>query len=282
MRQGTEDKGFTILEILLAVVILTVGLLGLLAVFPVAMRSGKQAVETTNAVIITHSVEQAIREGLRERKRQSPDGKWTYFIFSHDGVVDPLPTSIKDARTDGDYYILLPSPDPDRKSALNRADFYERGQIFIFPESDGTTWEVEDVGGFRTVEDETSDKRANGRGNPTNADDDGDDRKVTNRFEEYETYDVRRVYRLSNNFFDAEWAENYDVSDDDPISQYSFAFSIRPARQDGSLDFNYPTDSRIIPAGDLYEVDILVFRAFREGTTSADNPIYETQILVHR
>lgn len=281
MRQRSGDQGFTILEILLSVVILTVGLLGLLAVFPVAMRSGKQAVETTNAVIITQSVEQAIREGLRERKRQSADGKWTYFIFSHDGVVDPLPSNLKTVRTDGDYYILLPSPNPDGKSEMNRFDFYERGKTFLFPESDGISWEVDDVGGVREVEDETSDKRANGRGDPTKADDDGDDRKISNGYEEYETYDVRRVYRLSNRFFDSEWAEDYNIVDDDPINQYSFAFSIRSAKQDGSLGFNYPTDKELIPAGDLYEVDILVFRSFREGTTSAD-PIYETQILVHR
>ena len=86
---------------------------------------------------------------------------------------------------------------------------------------------------------------------------------------------------MSNRFFDAEWAEDYNVVDDDPINQYSFAFSIRSAMQDGSLGFDYPTDVNLIPAGDLYEVDILVFRSFREGTTSAD-PIYETQILVHR
>ena len=49
LKRRATNEGFTILEILLAVVILTVGLLGLLAVFPVAMRTGKQAVETTNA-----------------------------------------------------------------------------------------------------------------------------------------------------------------------------------------------------------------------------------------
>ena len=275
------EKGFTILEILLAVVILTVGLLGLLAVFPVAMRSGKQAVETTNAVIITKSVEQAIRAGLRERKRQSPDGKWTYFIFSHDGVQDPLPSKVKEARPGADYYILLPSPDPDRKASQPRDAFYERGKTFVFPESDGSIWEVYESGETREVKDETSQAPANGNGNVMRADDDRDDREITNRFETFETIDVRRVYYLSNRFFDEEWASDYNVTDTDPISQYSFAFAIRPARQDGSLDLQYPDSRNFVPSGDLYEVDILVFRSFREGTTSAE-PIYENQILVHR
>jgi hypothetical protein len=113
------------------------------------------------------------------------------------------------------------------------------------------------------------------------ADDDRDDREITNRFETFETIDVRRVYYLSNRFFDEEWASDYNVTDTDPISQYSFAFAIRPARQDGSLDLQYPDSRNFVPSGDLYEVDILVFRSFREGTTSAD-PIYENQILVHR
>ena len=137
MIRHLQEKGFTILEILLAVVILTVGLLGLLAVFPVAMKSGKKAVETTNAVIIAQSVEQAIREGLSDHKAQSPDGRWTYFLFNHDGVTDRLPPKIEDANPGSDYYILLPSSDPDRKSSMRRTEFWERGKTFVFPETDG-------------------------------------------------------------------------------------------------------------------------------------------------
>ena len=170
-----HEKGFTILEILLAVVILTVGLLGLLAVFPVAMRAGKDAVENTNAVIISQSVEQAIREGLAQHKGQSQDGRWTYFVCNHDGVTDPLPTKIEQARPDADYYILLPSSDPDRKSAIKRTEFWERGKTFVFPETDGLSWIAVDGGVEREVFDESSSSSPNGRGNPLQADDDSDD-----------------------------------------------------------------------------------------------------------
>lgn len=283
-----HQKGFTILEILLAVVILTVGLLGLLAVFPVAMRSGKDAVEQTNAVIIAQSVEQAIREGLMEHKAQSPDGRWTYFIFNHDGVTDPLPVKLERARPDADYYILLPSPDPDRKTAIRRTEYWERGKTFVFPETDGLTWIVDESGVEREVTDESSSSAPNGRGNPIQADDDADDflREIRSPgsdrvLDSYETYDVRRVYRLSNRFFDKELAQDYDLIYDDPISQYSFAFTIRPAKQDGSLDLKYPDDRSFTPSGDLFEVEILVFRSFREGTKLAD-PFYQCQILVHK
>ena len=69
--------------------------------------------------------------------------------------------------------------------------------------------------------------------------------------------------------------------DDDPISQYSFAFTIRPAKQDGSLDDKYPDEPTFTPAGDLFEIDILIFRSFREGTKLA-TPFYQSQILVHK
>ncbi|MGE4603228.1 MAG: prepilin-type N-terminal cleavage/methylation domain-containing protein [Planctomycetota bacterium] len=283
-----HDKGFTILEILLAVVILTVGLLGLLAVFPVAMRAGKEAVENTNAVLISQSVEQAIREGLMEHKAQSPDGRWTYFIFNHDGVTDPLPARIDRARPDADYYILLPSPDPGRKTTIRRNEYWERGKTFVFPETDALTWIVSDGGVEREVTDDSSSSPPNGRGNPIRADDDADDflREIRSPdsdrvLDSYETYDVRRVYRLSNRFFDHELAQDYDFVDNDPISQYSFAFTIRPAKQDGSLDLKYPDDQSFIPAGELFEIDILIFRSFREGTKLAD-PFYQCQILVHK
>ncbi len=281
VKRRATNEGFTILEILLAVVILTVGLLGLLAVFPVAMRTGKQAVETTNAVLISHSVEQAVREGLRDRKYQSKDGKWTYFIFSHDGVTDELPRSPDQARWDADYYILLPSPDPDRKASLTRIAHWDRGKTFVFPESDGAEWEVNNGGVVREVSDDSSGSPPNGRGNPNAADDDKDDRTIPDGAGgEYTEVDVRRVYHLSNRFFNEEMYDQ-GIVDDDPISQYSFAFSIRPALQDSSLEVHFPGSRNIVPSGELFEVEIYVFRSFREGTTSAD-PFYRTQILVHK
>lgn len=286
-----SHQGFTILEILLAVVILTVGLLGLLAVFPVAMNSGRKAVEATNAVIITQSVEQAIRDGLKQHKAQSSDGKWTYFIFHHDGVTDDYPVDISKARPGADYYVLLPSPAGTSNSPVDRTAYWDRGKTFVFPESDGLTWTVDDGSGEREVDngpDDPYDGPPNGNGNPLIADDDLDDREIVvlsekgdKELSRYYSYDVRRVYKLSNKFFDEELASDYGYRDNDPISQYSFAFAIRPAMQDASLGIQLPDSSQLVPAGELYEVEILVFRTFREGTENA-TPIYKSQILVHR
>ena len=78
MRQKSGDQGFTILEILLAVVILTVGLLGLLAVFPVAMRSGKQAVD--HQCRDYHSIGRA-GDSRRPEGTQAPERRWEVDLF---------------------------------------------------------------------------------------------------------------------------------------------------------------------------------------------------------
>ena len=97
-----REEGFTILEILIAVAIRVIGLLGILALFPVAIDTAKRTIQETNAVLIAQSVEQAIREGLAFRKGHSKE-KWTYFILEHDGLFgdvlpkDRLPREIIDA-----------------------------------------------------------------------------------------------------------------------------------------------------------------------------------------
>ena len=59
------SAGFTILEIMIAVAILTIGLMGILALFPVAIETSRVTIQDTNGVLIAQSVEQAIRGGAR-------------------------------------------------------------------------------------------------------------------------------------------------------------------------------------------------------------------------
>jgi prepilin-type N-terminal cleavage/methylation domain-containing protein len=276
-------SGFTILEILIATAILTIGLLGLLALFPVAMRSGKITIEETNAMLIAGSVEQAIRDGIQSRKAQDLEGNgFTYFLLQHDGVQDPLPRRISEASPSDDHYILFPSADATGQQALDRNAVYQAGKVFVFPETDGKTWTpvVEGVP-LEEVSDLESGMEPNGGGNPGRADDDKDDSVDPGTGEP--NYEVYRTYPLSNRFVDelllqAEPERQYE----DPISQYSFAFAIRPAYRDASLDRSDPLDDTFIPAGELYEVDILVFRTFLKGTAGASKPILRKKILVHR
>ncbi len=274
--------GFTILEILIATAILTIGLMGLLALFPVAMKSGRITIEETNAVLIARSVEQAIRDGIQTRKGQDATGQHTYFLFQYDGVEDPLPRRVSQASAIDDHYILFPTPAGSGRQSVDRGAAYRRGKVFVYPETDGKTW-TPMVQGLQLGEesDEESGAQPNGGGNPGNADDDGDDYIDSETGET--DFDVYRVYSLSNRFADQFVDEDgADAVDDDPISQYGFAFAIRPAFRDASLDRSGPADPDFIPAGELYEVEILVFRSFLKGTAGAREPILRKKILVTR
>ena len=59
--------GFTLLEILISTAILTIGLVSIVALFPVAIDVGRQVIEASNSVVIGQSVAEAIREYLEGR-----------------------------------------------------------------------------------------------------------------------------------------------------------------------------------------------------------------------
>src|SRR5437899_3395064 len=96
-----DERGFTLIEILIAMVVLMVGLLGILAVFPTAMRSATRAVEDTYCAAISQSVVDAIHMGLRSMHGRFDDGN-AYFIFDHDGVVQLEPDRTGSALTSFD------------------------------------------------------------------------------------------------------------------------------------------------------------------------------------
>lgn len=89
-------RAFTIIEILIAIVVLVLGIVGIIALFPTAIDSGNKTIEDSYSAAITQSVVDAITVGLREsRYTFTPAGgaTWTYFVFNHDGVQDPPPTN---------------------------------------------------------------------------------------------------------------------------------------------------------------------------------------------
>ncbi|MBN1421281.1 MAG: prepilin-type N-terminal cleavage/methylation domain-containing protein [Planctomycetes bacterium] len=260
--------GFTIMEILIATTILVVGLLGVLALFPAAIHTGKVAVEETTAAAIAKSVADAIRTGIRYRQHTFSSGRaqelYTFFIFEHDGVTATPPARPEDANPDADYFIVLPFI--KGITWKNGDAAYNGGPVFVYPEDD------EGVAG--RAGDEGKGGRPYRRGgqwvwdDPARADDDSDDgdQDPNDPFD----MDVRKVYSLGSNLpFAAE---------DDPMAQYSFAFSIRVADKDGNKNVN-PQQHR--PGNDLFEVRIMIFRSFQPGTTNA-KPVYETSFLVAR
>jgi hypothetical protein len=111
---------FTLMEILIAIVVLVVGITGIVALFPTAIKTGNQTVVDSYSSIITQSVVDAITVGMRETRYRLESGAggntepWEYFLFDHDGIQDDIEESgIVPENYDSvfrkDFCVLLPN-----------------------------------------------------------------------------------------------------------------------------------------------------------------------------
>lgn len=82
MRRKSIDEGFTLIEILVALTVLIIGLVGILALFPVGLSSSQASVEDTFASLIADSVGNALISAMRN----STGGN---VRFRHDGITSP-------------------------------------------------------------------------------------------------------------------------------------------------------------------------------------------------
>lgn len=81
-RQGQQD-GFTLLEVLVALLVLSIGLLGLAGLQTIGMRSNMMATMRTLSTQYTYNIS--------DRMRSNPDGLTTTNQFYVIGVDDPTP-----------------------------------------------------------------------------------------------------------------------------------------------------------------------------------------------
>lgn len=87
--------GFTLVEILIAMTVLLVGLVGILALFPVGLDATRKAIEDSNAAFIAESA----YAGLRASVKQMTTTNLSYF---HDGIPTPATTyNIQSLDADG-------------------------------------------------------------------------------------------------------------------------------------------------------------------------------------
>ncbi len=244
----TARAGFTILEIMIATAILTLGLVGILALFPVAIHYGKQIVEKLTASVVAESVAEAIREGLRNNLRSNSKfgGGVThhYFIFKHDGVRDPTPNRRDRETPDKDFYILLPRFRAQKEGVFSSPDTAQRvAKTFVYPETDS---------------------HPSGGGDAFQADDDGDDHPTRHaNGESVNDIYVQKTYQLGT-FLPSDDLSlvGENILDDQKIEalkQYSYAFEIQSSTGDANLDWS---QQRFQPANRLYRVRVLVYRGF--------------------
>lgn len=110
-------SGFTMLEILIAIIILTVGVISILSIFPSSIKTASSSVEDTVAAKIAESVVDALNIAMRlstaENVAQNKPGK---AFFVHDGAPGgpyefalPLPV---DPPPGPDRFFAHPANDP--------------------------------------------------------------------------------------------------------------------------------------------------------------------------
>lgn len=80
---GRRDRGLTLIEILLALIIMVLGIVGILALFPPALQSGKEAMECTQAGITGQSVANGLTTAVRFGTYTAATGDWTCTL-THD------------------------------------------------------------------------------------------------------------------------------------------------------------------------------------------------------
>src|SRR3989339_2189669 len=94
-----DKSGLTLIEILIAIIVLTIGVVSILAIFPPSIKSASSSVEDTVAAKIAESVVDALNIAMRlstaENVAQNKPGK---AFFVHDGVPG------------GPYEFALPLP----------------------------------------------------------------------------------------------------------------------------------------------------------------------------
>ena len=254
-RVRTLRDGFTLVEILIASAVLTLGLVGVLALFPFAIDSGRKVIEDSNAVVIAQSVAEAIRSGVRNSKGYAKSGD-VYFVFNHDGVLDPIPPNPEAARYRDDYFILLPKYKPGRaySGRDQRIKALREAKTFVYPETDSNK---------------------NGRGKSVSADNDGDDMTIRIADEVLRKYRVEGVYELGQELLPTRKEDGYRMrtlvdQEIETLKQYSFAFAIRPSYFDADLSVS----NAFVPGNKLYHVTVIVYRGLPMKNPGKSHEVY--------
>ena len=262
-------RGFTILEIMIATAILTLGLVSVLALFPAAIHTGKQVMDKSSSVVIAESVAEAIREGLRNQIRTIERSRGTdrYFVLSHDGVLDVPSSDRRKERPNKDYFILLPRYPNGRgfsggsdRARRNRA--FASGKVFVYPETDPNM--------------------NGGQGDALVADDDGKDfRGQFSNGRVFSDIKVERTYKLGQLLpsLDDEGIRVLEDQQIETLKQYSFAFAVRVSYFDANGSQN---DSQFQPSNHLYNFHIMIFRNFlpTQPDEIHQDPVFEINFEV--
>lgn len=268
--------GFTILEILIALVVLGVSVLGVLALLVTSTKVAGEVVEDTFAATLARSTFEAARVAARERGFAVNEGGRVIrgFVLTERGMsntvpapgaslaaapanfVPPtLPTGPNDTAALGglrasDFTIFLPNTPTNVTGNTNA--------VFVFPRPNGAAADNAFPGADNTL----TPPLVNARGAPV-------------------PLDVKRTYQLSHHAGASAMTGDIAVSRE-AADQYSFAIVVRQARVPSLSDASDPTKppdwqalnfvpDRVELSDGLYYFQIDVYRNFDPDPTAVDH-----------
>jgi type II secretory pathway pseudopilin PulG len=151
-----RERGLTLIEILLALIVMVLGVVGILALFPPALQSSTESMEETNAAIVGESVAQALTNAMRFAWYDATVKEW-HVTLSHDLKAGGLSVKYKfvlprlpapaDPTQGWKHYPGSPNPSPaspDTGGAI-QPDIEQDPRIFMLAGDNWTRATVENV-----------------------------------------------------------------------------------------------------------------------------------------
>lgn len=116
MRRNRDERGMTLIEILLSLIILVLGMVGILALFPAALQQSVESVEDTSAGMVAESVAHALATGMRFSNYNSGTQQWEV-VLSHDLGSGTSPNVTSNSKSKYTFALpKLPIPlDPSKE-----------------------------------------------------------------------------------------------------------------------------------------------------------------------
>ncbi|MDQ7778819.1 MAG: prepilin-type N-terminal cleavage/methylation domain-containing protein [Planctomycetota bacterium] len=123
-QQYRRADGFTLLEILIALVVLTVGIMGILAIFPAGIDSTRESTESTIAAVIAQSAHNSLVIGFRSAAPETLAGP-NPLTFHHDGMPDGVYTFNRPTVVGAEVQVPNPAgaTDPEKGTDVTRTVF---------------------------------------------------------------------------------------------------------------------------------------------------------------
>jgi len=218
------------MEILIALTILMVGLMGIMAIFPLGVHYTRLIGEETHGSVISENVIQAVELGLHKLKGYTKDGM-PFIIFMGPGVDESgFPKKFDPSKVD--------------KSAECYVEFPTKDELYMYPRNNGDPVAPE---AFKNLKSGLHGQLM-----------------VTETWPIGE--EIKKILDAGRSEYS--YKRDYDGMSRDPWPRYSYAFTLVRARIDTDGDGEI-TESGDQPSDHLFEIAVYVYRNFPDEESKA-------------